>query len=88
MSVGSILALINTLEMSIAGVESGDKHPDACCTLVGPSMKDTGIRPEVVSMTPDGDKIYLLNVRQARKLRERCLEGLEVKAREDENESD
>lgn len=60
--------LVVQLDAAIRGVEAGAKHESACITLVGPSMKGTGIRPERVGETRAGDGIYLLNVVQARKL--------------------
>lgn len=71
-------ALIQTLEYSIAAVEAGEKNADACCTLVAPTMKGTGIRPEVVSETTKGERVYLLNVAQARKLLKRALDARDM----------
>lgn len=79
-------ALLGTLETAIEAVEGGEKNAEACCTLVGTSMKDTGIRPKMVSMSQSGERVYLLNVRQARRLRERALEALELIAHEAEEE--
>lgn len=70
-------ALWVQLDAAIRGVEAGAKHEDACITLVGPSMAGTGIRPKVVSQAASGQKVYLLNVEQARKLRARCAEALD-----------
>lgn len=70
----SVVDLIQTLEVAIAAVEAGEKHESACCTLVAPTMKGTGIRPEVVSETKKGERVYLLNVKQARRLLDRALD--------------
>lgn len=76
MSRGDVVGrLIQTLEFSIAAVEAKEKHEDACCTLVAPTMKGTGIRPEVVSETKKGERVYLLTVAQARKLLARALDA-------------
>lgn len=72
----NVEALIETLDTAIAAVERGEKHESACCTLVAPTMKDTGIRPEIVSETTKGERVYLLTVTQARKLRKRAAEAL------------
>lgn len=74
--VERVEALIETLDTAIAAVERGEKHESACCTLVAPTMKGTGIRPEIVSETAKGERVYLLNVTQARKLRKRSAEAL------------
>jgi hypothetical protein len=77
--------LIETLEAAIGEVEAGRKSADCCCTLVAPSMKGTGIRPEMVSEAVSGERVYLLTAKQARKLRERAVEALEAKAREEDD---
>lgn len=74
----SVSRLIQTLESSIAAVDVGEKHESACCTLVAPTMKGTGIRPEVVSETQKGERVYLLTVDQARRLLKRALDARDI----------
>lgn len=71
----SVAALIQTLESSIAAVEANEKPADFCCTLVAPTMKGTGIRPEVLTEKANGDRIYRITVDQARRLLTRALDA-------------
>ena len=68
-------ALIQTLEFSIAAAEANEKPADFCCTLVAPTMKGTGIRPEVLTEKENGERIYRITVEQARKLLARAIEA-------------
>lgn len=79
MSFDAACHLVVQLDTAIAGVEAGAKHEAACITLVAPTMKGTGIRPERVGETKEGERIYLLNVEQARKLAARCREELDAR---------
>lgn len=74
-----VRALLGTLETAIVAVEKGEKNEDACCTLVAPpgAMKGAGIRPYLASVKENGDRIYLLNVRQAQKLADRIRDAVE-----------
>lgn len=75
---GGVEALLQTLELSIAAVEANEKPADFCCTLVAPTMKGTGIRPEVLTEKENGERVYLLNVAQCRKLLERAKQAREA----------
>lgn len=71
----NVEALIQTLEFSIAAVEANEKPADFCCTLVAPTMKGTGIRPEVLTEKANGERIYRITVDQARRLLARALDA-------------
>ena len=71
----NVEALIQTLEFSIAAVEANEKPADFCCTLVAPTMKGTGIRPEVLTEKANGERIYRITVDQARRLLKRALDA-------------
>lgn len=71
----NVAALIQTLEFSIAAVEANEKPADFCCTLVAPTMKGTGIRPEVLTEKANGERIYRITEAQARKLLARALDA-------------
>lgn len=72
----AVAELIETLHTSTAEVEAGKKREDFCCTLTGYSLKETGIRPHLLTQHADGRKVWQLNYKQAKKLLKRCEEAM------------